>query len=259
MTTAFEAALAAKGVKAIEVRFNIALSEYLNNGGSIERARALIDAVAEKMGSEASCELPVGQSNTASASQPNESDGQMNYGDKSKNEVSSLSTERSGGHGPYAVEAIVGVPTAATKRNGAGRAKSADKASRVQPRPVSPAYLAAARAGAISLAEKLGWIGDAHIPGGPKFTQLRVRDVAGMIERQLVEGATHARAAIALRMIEVEISKMGVADPEALWVDVLPAETVKAISRETEAEKLKPMAVGWLRGLSNSVQEISHA
>lgn len=258
--TALAAAFARAGLDEADAAFDVAIARYLNQGGSIVRAHARIDAAADKMGG-AGQTLSADKATVAALgpSQPDESAGQARSADKADGCVPALSPERSGGQASIANKAKAAVPPAAPPRDGAGRSRLADKAILRAPRPVSPAYLTAAKQGAKDLVATLGWLGEAAIPGGPKFASLRWRDIDGMVERQISEGATHARAAIALGMIRREGERLGRVDPEALWTDTLPAETVRAISQATEAETLKPMAVGWLRGLANSVQEIADA
>ena len=115
-----------------------------------------------------------------------------------------------------------------------------------------------ARSAAVTrqLTEKYGWLGTANVPGGPNYADLRVRDLPGMIERQLTEGGTHARAAVALKVIQKEIERAGVVPPDARWIEVLPENTVQAISRATEIDALKDMAVGWLRSFAQSGQNV---
>lgn len=258
--TALAAAFARAGLDEADAAFDVAIARYLNQGGSIARAHARLDAAADKMGgaghrdsADKAMTPPFGPS------QPDESEGHAARIDKTTQAMPALSPERSGGQEDNAEKAVRKAPSAAPPRDGAGRELRADKAKQGLPRPVSPAYLTAAKQGAKDLVATLGWLGEATIPGGPKFASLRWRDIDGMVERQISEGATHARAAIALGMIRREGERLGRVDPEALWTDTLPAETVRAISQATEAEILKPMAVGWLRGLSNSVQEITDA
>jgi hypothetical protein len=52
MSTVFAEKFRVAGVSQHEVRFYVALSEFLNKGGSVERAHALIDEAAKRMGSE---------------------------------------------------------------------------------------------------------------------------------------------------------------------------------------------------------------
>lgn len=51
-----------------EVRFSIAIAEFLNNGGTIDRAHELIAVAADKMGGGAKISMPQGQAGLAAAS-----------------------------------------------------------------------------------------------------------------------------------------------------------------------------------------------
>lgn len=219
--TALRDALEGAGINQNENEFLGAIAKFLNNGGSIGRAERLLALAAKRM--------------------PDE--GQKMNADE--------------GHSPFAnVRHLNG--GAAGRRSAAEQGHT--EVSRPSPESREPsaterkAAVTARRASAKAVLD-LGWIGRDHIPGGPKYIDLRVMDIAGMAERQLSEGATHARSAIVLKMIEREIEKVGRPDPQALWVDVLSPATVKRIAAATEAETLKPMAVGWLRGFNNQVQK----
>lgn len=228
--TALGAALKKAGVDSNEVWFLGALAKYLNNGGTIERAEALLAGAAKEMPGEGQPRsADQGQCSVAQARQPN-------------GDAAGHSSSADQGHVPSARPSSTGsLPPRPAPRE----PSAADKSAAVK----------AAKGAAKAVTDKLGWLGNAHIPGGPKYVDLRVRDIEGMAERQLSEGATHARSAIALKMIEREIGKLGEVDSERKWVDVLPAKTVKQIAEATEAETLKPMAVGWLRGFNNQVQQ----
>lgn len=162
-------------------------------------------------------------------------------------------------HEPQGQTRIASPPPTNPER--AGHKTDAEKSREVIARPVrepSPADRKAAAAvrqsSAAVVLEHLGWLGKANIPGGPKYIDLRVRDLAGMLDRQLAEGATHARSAVVLKMIAKAIERLGTVDQDQRWVDVLSAKEVKHIAALTEAETLAPMALGWLRGLNNHAQ-----
>lgn len=141
-------------------------------------------------------------------------------------------------------------------RDGAGQHEGAENGRFRRARPVrepTEGQLTAAKKVATKLAA-IGWLGEARIPGGPRYVDLRVRDLPGIYERQLNEGAAHARSAIAVKIIQKEIEAIGQVQPDALWVDILPKKRIKEISEATETEVLKPMAVGWLRGFNESAQ-----
>lgn len=153
MQTAFAEQFERRGLIPREVALKAALALFFNNGGSIERAHALIDSVADKMGSGGHVTVVrSGQTINADASQQNESAGHFSGATDANKRLPALSTERSGGQTISAEKASGHSPSAATRRDGAGPLRSADKAIPSVPRPVSPLYLAAARRGAQQIA-----------------------------------------------------------------------------------------------------------
>lgn len=130
--TALGAAFHRAGFIARETRFGIALAEFLNNGGTIQRAHELVDMAAEKMGGGGQ-QRGAGKADPAVPAAPRTNDAAK-------------------GLAGVAEKAARTVPAASPERNGAGHASLADKAGPSTPRPVSPAYIAAAKAGAEKIA-----------------------------------------------------------------------------------------------------------
>jgi hypothetical protein len=121
------------GVHAPEARFRVALAEYLNNGGTVARARELVDAAAERMGSEGQT-IGAAKADLRAPSSPRANDDAK-------------------GQSTAADDAAEPMPAASSpERNGAGQQKVADKAGFDVPRPVSALYVAAAKIGAKQLA-----------------------------------------------------------------------------------------------------------
>jgi hypothetical protein len=264
--TAMETAMRkAGGPRRREARLTVAIAEFQNNGGTYDEADRLLRAAYGLSGEGHTWLAEKGHPSRADARQPNgDGAGHRSSAGDGLNFVARPSpTERSGeGHPSLAGKATRPVPsTAAPHRERDGHNDRAGEARRAVPPAREPslaqrnAAIEARKASAKAVLD-LGWLGDAHVPGGPKYTDLRVRDLPGMIERQLQEGATHARAAVAIRLIEKAIAEAGVADQEARWVDVLPADRVREIARATETETLRPMAVGWLRSLNDTAGQM---
>jgi hypothetical protein len=253
------------GIDENETRFKADILRYLNNGGTVKRAQALLDGIANEMlgvgqvsiADDANSGVPVARQTNGDAA------GHTGFaGDAKPIAPASPPTERSAdGRSVTSGKAIDDVHSgdAANRERGAGREVPKGHLSAAPAREPSRAQnnaMIAARNAAASAVLKLGWLGSANVPGGPAYIDMRVCDLPGMIERQISEGATHARSAVALRMIEREVEKYPTADGSQKWIDVLPAETVRKISAATEAETLKPMAVGWLRGLHGAVGNV---
>lgn len=147
--TAFAAAMIrAGGPSANEAEFSVAIAKFQNNGGSYERALALLAAAYGK-GSEGQCMRAIdGHRIDAGASRiPETGDGQPTIADKAKAHVPPPVSPASIAEGLniFADEAINQMPSGdATIRDGAGRKGVAEKANALVPRPVSPAYREAA-------------------------------------------------------------------------------------------------------------------
>lgn len=210
-------ALTKAGVEPRDVQLQIAIAKFQNNGGTLDRLLELARDAYQLPGE--------GQSHNAS--------------NRSHRPVADARQTETGA----ALEKL-------------SKDQKTDAAPVLAREPSSSQRQAAGAAwkGAAKAVLDLGWLGSAYIPGGPKFVDLRWRDLPGAIERQLGEGATHARAAIVLRMIERAGERIGVPDPERKWADDLKPAEIRAIARATEPEILKPMAAGWLRSLNQSAQ-----
>lgn len=240
--TAIGAKMNKAGVRAEVVEFEKALAKFLNNGGSIAEARECVERAAEQLSrggheqcaDEAWYRLPAtGHADSGDGAEDHVPDGQRR--------------------------------TAPSHRTGDGHRRISDKAdgavpsARPSPKQPSAAQREAARSvakqSAHHLTAKMGWLGDATVPGGPKYTDLRWRDIDGMIRRQMNESGTHARAMIALTAIQKAGERiLGQPDPESFWANDLPPDVVAMISNETEPDVLIEQARGWLEGWAQSVQ-----
>lgn len=144
--TAMGAKLAARGVVPREVRAQIAIAEWMNNGGSEARLIELVRAAYEK-GSEGRRQgAAKGHMSVANASRANESEGHSADAEKAFSRLPELSPRS------LAVKAVEPQDLARGERNWAGQKMHAAKAVVALPRPVSPAYIAAAKTGAKHLA-----------------------------------------------------------------------------------------------------------
>ncbi|RWN33438.1 hypothetical protein [Mesorhizobium sp.] len=128
--TMIGAKLAAKGFTPRNVKFQIALAEFQNNGGTWTDYLNIGRAAYGK-GSEG--QVPFAQQGHTSSLDASR-----------KNDGAGLSR--------VAEKAILSLPSPSTQRNGAGHMGLADKASIAMPRPVSAAYIEAAKAGAQKIA-----------------------------------------------------------------------------------------------------------
>jgi hypothetical protein len=186
-----------RGVIPREVSLKSALSLFFNNGGSVERAHALIDSVAEQMGSGGRSRHANGHPTIADASQPNESAGRTSIADK----------------------ALVPVPALSTLGNGAGHPLGAGKVRDTSPRPVSHVYIAAARTGANKLA--LTVLDSFKVRDGRSIGDVPWSGLARMI-------GANAREAAVLRMVRDNIGGMP-ADPNTRLRDLVTATDLERI------------------------------
>lgn len=124
MQTAIGAKLAEKGISARNVRFQIALAEFQNNGGNYSEALAMLDAAYGNGGG--------GQKAHIEADHP---------------KIADTPRQEATGRGLVADKARVDVPAASSRRNGAGQ-PNVVKAKNALPRPVSSSYITAAKDGA---------------------------------------------------------------------------------------------------------------
>lgn len=155
MQTAISEKFRRAGVVPRDVIFERAIALYLNNGGTIQEAKAILDRVAERMGGEGHrpCSRE-GHKALSNAVQPNDGDeGHRACFEKNISRVpSSPSQNSSAGQMLSAVEALPHVPAAATKRDGAGQSGIVDQTSLIVPRPVSTGYIRAAKVASIEVA-----------------------------------------------------------------------------------------------------------
>jgi hypothetical protein len=256
--TAMAAALKRAGVDEKDNQFLTALAKYLNQGGTIERAFALVQGAAKRLpGGGQGDHADEGPNRIAPSRQPHGDEaGQIT--DAHVGHVPGARPspdQRSGdGHIAPAQEAKAAVPSAAAPdREQGGQTRHAGKAIIGLPPAREPsaaqrkAAVAARKASAAAVLN-LGWLGSAAMPAGPAYREIRVGEVAAFRKRQVREGVNHGRSALVLARLHHELEKVGQADPNAKVFDVLPPETIKRISRETEMEVIGPMAAGWLEG-----------
>ena len=270
--TTMAAALKRAGIKPEEVALSKAIARWQNNGGTLERLIELARGDYGLPGEGHTSHAERGPVLSADARQQDgDVAGQARHAETGRNVTARPSPDQRSAEGrdTLADKAVPGVPSAAApEREGKDHTTIADKAKPQSPSARDPsrsdvkAAAMVAKASAKTVLD-LGWIGRDYVPGGPRYTDLRWRDIAGMVERQLKEGATHAKAALALKMIEREGVSLGQVDPERRWVDDLPADKVRAIAKATEDEALKPSLVAWLRGgndlTQNMITEVHHA
>jgi len=151
--TALGAKLAAKGFMSRIVRLDMALAEFRNNGGTyaelLERAEA---AFADAAGSRLKHAARTIAERGVQLRNGGE-EGRSAYADRANGGLpSSPSPERSAGRATISDKVMPVVPVAALPRDRAGPLIAAEKATLTVPRPVSPAYITAAKEGAKVLA-----------------------------------------------------------------------------------------------------------
>lgn len=213
-----------------EATFSVAVSRYLNNGGTTERAHALIDA----------------------AGQPPTADGR----------ITTARTE----NGDKSVRAVpqgqTSVAESPAKDNGAvllmpqGHYAGAPSKAVIAPSAGKVRAMAAAKKQAAKAVLDIGWLGAARIPMGPRAIDLRVCDIPAMVRRQVNDMGNHGKWAVALEMINRELAKRNISETsEEKWVDALPQDVIRNISAMTEKEVLIPMAAGWARGFINAAHK----
>lgn len=123
-TTAIVEQLEARGVVPRNVKFQMALAEFQNNGGTYGVALAILNA-AYGRGAEADHDLPNGQRVTADAPLQNDDAGQGRHADKASHDVSASSANRSTGLQTIAGKASESQPVAANKPGHARRGLTA--------------------------------------------------------------------------------------------------------------------------------------
>jgi hypothetical protein len=243
--TALADALKKQGINRNENEFLCALSKFINNGGTTFRVRYFCDEVDRGVSGEGHPRIAKKGHADGADTRPPTSAGHETVAKGHENHAST--TDRDG-------TARSAVPS--------GQIRSAVPAREPSKSDIKAMVLAKKQSAKAVL--NIGWLGEDVVPGGPRYTELRIRDLLGMAKRQFTEGATHGRAAYACMLILWEIEKLGeIADQDQRWVDILPAETVRRISSLTEAEAMKPMVVGVLESfnpvLKHMIAEAGHA
>jgi len=114
--TALESHLKRAGYVPREVRFQVAIAEFLNNGGTLDRAHELIAIAADKM----------------------ESEGRTDGANTAKTMLPPLRSNDAKGQVRVAAKAVCAVPEASTKRDAEGRMDIAAMANDTVPSRVSP-------------------------------------------------------------------------------------------------------------------------
>lgn len=150
--TAIGAQLAKAGIHARDVELNLAIAKFHNNGGDYDTALAMLDAAYGKGSEGQVTRAGNGQPVTAPASLTNDDGkGRPTRADEACHQLPAPSSTERAAQGHIEVAGKV-TPTmltsGATERNGAGQSAIADKAIPLAPRPVSPAYVEAAKKGA---------------------------------------------------------------------------------------------------------------
>lgn len=112
-----------------EFRLGAAISEFLNNGGTVQRAHELVDLAACEMGSEAASLTPEGLNRIASAPPPYAAKGQKGYAERVGSTLPNAAPQRSAGRISSAIagNASDDLPVA-SPRNRPGHAKRGAKA-----------------------------------------------------------------------------------------------------------------------------------
>ena len=115
--TAIGDALAANGVTRLNVKFQLAIAEFQNNGGEYGVALAMLNAAYGK-GSKATALVPSGQNTDADASRQNGDAGRYGNADKAVNPFPASSPVRSEGQSPVAGRASQNMPSVAKRMPG---------------------------------------------------------------------------------------------------------------------------------------------
>lgn len=203
--TALGAKLKRAGFLPREVRLQVAIAEFINNGGSIERAHELIAVAADKL----------------------ESGGLSSVADKADRRVPPLRTNDAKGYLDPADKARRAVPLASPERNGAGSTADAVKASIVLPASVSPDFVSVkqhsrAKRGAAAIASVQRTMAKTlfdtyQLPGDDRgIGDVTWKELSGLARK-------HAEA----YRLTALIGGYADADPDARVRDVLKEDTLK--------------------------------
>lgn len=157
-STQFAEKFRAAGVLSRDVVFRRAIALYLNNGGTVESARRIIDDIAGEMGGEGQSGFSdVGQVAVSNAALQNDDGGDRFMSAEVANTpvFPSSSPNSSAGQGLNSDKDTVRFPDAATQRDRAGQCHLSAKASALAPSPVSPSYIGAARKASVQVARSI--------------------------------------------------------------------------------------------------------
>lgn len=110
----YQTALGAKlsdklGMDARDVRFSVALSEFFNHGGTVERAYELVALAAERMGKSATRRMPEGHAEYADAPRIDAAKGHRQRADKAGLYVPDAAPRNKPGHAKRGIAAISAV------------------------------------------------------------------------------------------------------------------------------------------------------
>jgi len=98
-----------------EFRLGAAISEFLNNGGTVQRAHELVDLAACEMGSEAEAQMPEGLGYLASAPQPDAAKGQRADAVRAGLTMPDAAPRNKPGHAKRGAKAIAAVQATMSK------------------------------------------------------------------------------------------------------------------------------------------------
>ncbi len=166
--TAIAEAFASKGIHRAEVEFMVAVSKYLNQGGTIARAHALIDEAERRGGGGRNDRASNGHCGRADASPPNDGGtGLRARADKA---------------GP-----VLPVPPSPQARREEGHVELAAKASAAVPTPAPRPKHTEARRGAVSIAAVQPALArslfDRQLPDGRTLRQVRWNECPALAQR----------------------------------------------------------------------------
>jgi len=184
MNTDYVSALGAKlvqaGIDPAANRLRMAIAEYLNNGGTLERAHAILSDVAHEM-------RAAGQSDIAdkaitampASAQPNAGKGRTGFADKAIARMPDPAPNEAAGHGSTADKAIRQLPAASPQSREDGLADTAEKARSLLP---------SSRDAKISDAGRtLRAARDKHKPGHARNGLAAIAAVQGTIAKSLFD------------------------------------------------------------------------
>lgn len=200
-----------------EVRFSIALSEFFNNGGTIERAHALVDQAAEQMhgkgqvlpATEAFLPLP-------SALQTDGDKGQWALADKACNAVPASPNPLEKGLETNASKSRQSLPDSSTHPPEQGQGTHAEKAGKPLPRSGGPGH---SRRGLAAIASVQGTIARSL------FERTRLPDGRTLREVRWSELPRLAREYRSLSRVFTAIYKHAVPSDPSVTIDLIVKES----------------------------------